>query len=32
MKETSYTDIWKVMEVYLSPPKIAKLENAVDLV
>lgn len=32
MKETLYTNIWKVIKVYLSPPKIAKLKNAVELV
>lgn len=32
MKETLYTNIWKVIKVYLSPPKIAKLKSAADLV
>lgn len=31
MKETLYTNIWKVIKVYLSPPKIAKLKSAADL-
>lgn len=32
MKETLYTNIWKVIKVYLSPPKTAKLKSAADLV
>lgn len=28
MKETLYTNIWKVIKVYLSSPKIAKWKNA----